>query len=81
MHRQESRSSYRPEIFGIVRTAPLWLPLAVMATFFTPKSHAALFFARNLLIHLAGDRGRGMFDSHRPLQFQPTLANASQLDF
>jgi hypothetical protein len=26
-------------------------------------------------------RACGIFDSHRPLQFQPSLANASQLDF
>jgi hypothetical protein len=74
MHRQESRSSYRPEIFGIVRTAPLWLPLAVMATFFTPKSHAALFFARNLLIHLAGDEAAGC-------SIPIARSNSSQLDF
>jgi hypothetical protein len=26
-------------------------------------------------------RASGIFDSHRPLHFQPSLANAGQLDF
>jgi hypothetical protein len=55
------------------------LALAHVERFFTQKSHAAPSCSQ--LPEFKGVvRARGIFDSHRPLHFPPSLANASQID-
>jgi hypothetical protein len=58
---------------------PHWLALAVMGVFFTRKSHAAHLVIGNSLIGIDKTCVGDIFDSHHPLQPQPSLANASQL--
>jgi hypothetical protein len=50
-----------------------------VAPFFTQKSHAA---PSRLQLHDSKKlvRASGIFDSHRPLHFWPSLADAGQLD-
>jgi hypothetical protein len=60
------------------RQWPHWLALAGVARFFTQKSHALLERSYNAMISNDYRLPSGIFDSHRPLQLQPVLANASQ---
>jgi hypothetical protein len=62
-----------------IREWPHWLALALMAVFSTRKSHAARLVIRNSLILIDKIRVSDIFNSHHPLQSQPSLANASQL--
>jgi hypothetical protein len=55
--------------------------LVGVAPIFAQKSRAALTVVYYAVIGRGFSHPSDIFDSHRPLHFQPSLANASQLGF